>query len=159
MLWTDLLTPFPGGNRRAALIGFRASLKKLDSLAEAAINNEEALEHYWADIVEETHGLKRQLITREEEQYDQSLSRIHYNRELIKAVRERDGDTCRFCGETVNWKARHSALAGTYIPLQMDKPIQDPNETFVGCRPCAAHRKRDFKEGKPLKAPNPLGKA
>lgn len=159
MPWTDLLTPFPGGNRRLALIGFRASLKKLESLVEAAISDEEALEHYWEDIVRETHGLKRQLITREEEQYDQSLSRIHYNRELIKAVRERDGDTCRFCGETVNWKARHSGLAGTYIPLQMDKPIQDPNETFVGCRSCAAHRKSDFKEGKPLKAPNPLGQA
>lgn len=69
MPWTDLLTPYPGGNRRLALQGFYASLKKLEALTEAAIQNEEALDHHWPEIVEETAQLKSQLITPEEKEW------------------------------------------------------------------------------------------
>lgn len=156
MTWTDLLVTYPKGNRRLALQGVHASLKKLEALTTASINDEEALEHYWPEIVEEIAGLKNQLVTPEEKQRDQALAEIYRNRMLINAIRDRDGDACRFCGKTVSWKTRNSGYAGTYISLRMDKPANNPEETFVGCRYCAEQRKRDFKEGKELALPLPL---
>lgn len=107
MPWTDLLTPYPGGNRRLALQGFHASLKKLEALTEAAIHDEEALDHYWSEIVEETARLKGQLITREEKEWVANKQRAARDPNLAPAVRERDGDTCRYCeppspGQTAN---------------------------------------------------------
>lgn len=156
MHWTELLTPYPGGNQKLALQGFLASLKKIEALTDAAIHDEKALELYWAEIVEETARLKNQLVTVEEREQDSKLALIFRNRHLVQKVRQRDGDFCRFCGKTINWKTRNSGRAGTYITLRMDNPANSPEETFVGCRYCAEQRKRDFKEGKELALPLPL---
>lgn len=63
------------------------------------------------------------------------LTRDH---SLIERIRSRDGDTCRYCGVTVNWKDRKSAAGGTYDHVQ---PISKGggNEfanVVVACRGC-----------------------
>lgn len=156
MTWLEFFTPFPGGNRRLALVGFLASLKKLEALVEASIQSEEALETYWAEIIEETASLKKSLTTREERRLDNNIKSIFFDVYLRNQVRERDGDTCRFCGRTVNWESRNAGIAGTYIPLRMDAPTREPEEIFVGCKTCLTQRKRDFKEGNALVTPEPL---
>jgi len=37
---------------------------------------------------------------------------------LIEAIRERDGNQCRYCGRVVNWKDRRSEQGGTYDHVQ-----------------------------------------
>ena len=39
---------------------------------------------------------------------------LHRNKELCTAIRERDHDRCRYCGDEVNFLARSGPLAGTY---------------------------------------------
>lgn len=156
MPWADLLNPYPGGNRRLALQGFHASLKKLEALTEAAIHDEEALDHYWPEIVEETARLKSQLITPEEKEWarrKQQDTRIH---QLTQAVRERDGDTCRYCGDTVTWTDRKSSKRACYSHINIGQGVKTPDDMVIACRLCDQQRSRDYAEGKPLRAPSPL---
>lgn len=156
MLWTDLLTPFPGGDRRASLIHFRASLKKLDSLAEVAINNRSYLGTVWPEIIEEASKLRDKLVTDSEKRALRELNSLLMDRKLLIAVKNRDGNICRFCGRTVNWEIQGVGKAGTFIPLDMRMPAHDPEVVFVGCWSCYCLRWRGSKEGKRQPDPNPL---
>lgn len=153
MPWTDLLAPYPGGNRRLALQGFLASLKKLEALTEAAIHDEEALNHYWPEIVEETMRLKRELRTTEEKEWAAHKQQDARNPNLAPAVRERDGDTCRWCGQEVEW-GRHKTACYSHITPGI--PAASPDDLVVSCKTCDRVRERDYRMGKHLKRPLPL---
>jgi 5-methylcytosine-specific restriction endonuclease McrA len=46
--------------------------------------------------------------------WDAFRKRLYSIPGLVDAIRERDGNRCRYCGRTVNWKDRRSAIGGTY---------------------------------------------
>lgn len=54
---------------------------------------------------------------------------------LIKRVRERDGDTCQYCGKTVNWKDRRGPDGGTYNRIDPEGETVLEN-LCVCCRAC-----------------------
>lgn len=58
-----------------------------------------------------------------------------YENGTIYAVRQRDGDTCRYCGKTVNWNDRRGADGGTYDHVIPDGPATVEN-LVVCCRAC-----------------------
>lgn len=143
-------------DRRVALIGLKADLEKLSCLVNEAIYKEEYLNEYWGEIVEETALLKRRLITRPERDWDQTRQKDTRNRQLTQAVRERDGDTCRYCGVTVTWTDRKSSAAATYSHVNVGQGAKTPEDMVVSCLPCDRERSQDHAEGKTPKASNPL---
>ena len=50
----------------------------------------------------------------EEVTWDRQRKRDLANKDLTAYVRHRDGDACRYCQRTVNWRDRKSARGGTY---------------------------------------------
>ncbi len=58
---------------------------------------------------------------------------------VLKSVRSRDGDNCRFCGRIVNWKDRRGAAGGTYEKLDPDGADTAGN-IVVSCRGCSLSR-------------------
>ena len=65
---------------------------------------------------------------------------LYNDMRLIKAIRARDGDVCRYCGKTVNWNDRKGVDGGTYDHV-------DPNgentleNVVVACRSCNSKKK------------------
>lgn len=87
------------------------------------------------DYLEHNPSRERVEALRGVDRLRKELTRDHA---LIDAIRERDGDTCRYCGVTVNWKDRRSNIGGTYDHVT---PIsQGGGNTFenvvVACRGC-----------------------
>ena len=68
---------------------------------------------------------------------ERSGRRAHLNRdhELRLTIRRRDGDRCRYCGETVNWVDRRSPLGGTYDHVNPNGD-NSPENLVVACRRC-----------------------
>lgn len=64
---------------------------------------------------------------------------------LRGAVKERDGDHCRYCGTYVRWKDRKGAGGGTFDLIDPDGPVTDRANIIVACRACA-----DRRAGRPL---------
>lgn len=62
----------------------------------------------------------------------QELSR---DPKLRDAIRDRDGSTCRYCGETVRWNDRKGSLGGTYDHVDPKAPNSIEN-LVVACRGC-----------------------
>lgn len=156
MNWTKHLIPFPGGNRRVTLVRLRSALKRLDVLVEAAINDEENLDEYWGDIVEETHCLKSCFMTKEERDWNRSKQHDTKNPSLATQVRERDGNICRYCEATVTWAGPRWARTGTYSHIKVGQGAKTPEDMVVACISCDRQRSEDHREGKELKEPNPL---
>lgn len=77
---------------------------------------------------------------------------------LTRAVRARDGDRCRYCGETVIWRDRRSPRGGTYDHVDPNGPNTLDN-LVVACRACnAAKGDRTPEEaGMPLLPPPSAG--
>lgn len=61
--------------------------------------------------------------------------------ELRTAVRERDGDRCRYCGVGVRWNDRRGPLGGTYDHVDPEGP-SDFDNLVVCCRGCNASKGR-----------------
>jgi len=59
--------------------------------------------------------------------------------EITTLVRMRDGDSCRYCGRVVDFRARTGKLAGTYDHRPPGKPA-DPERSVVACSSCNATR-------------------
>lgn len=57
------------------------------------------------------------------------------NPALLAAVRQRDGNICRYCGKTVNWKDRRGPDGGTYDHVIARGPNSLEN-LVVACRGC-----------------------
>ncbi len=62
---------------------------------------------------------------------------LYNNKALVLAIRDRDGDRCRYCGRTVNWRNRKSADGATYDFIDPNRPTTLEN-VVVACRACNA---------------------
>ncbi len=90
---------------------------------------------------------------REGEEIRRERNRLYFDSpELTRAVRARDGDTCRSCARVVNWKDRKTGAGGTYARLDQAGPITIGN-VGVHCRSCA--EQRDPVGGRPGGSPAP----
>lgn len=58
---------------------------------------------------------------------------------LRQAVRDRDGDACRYCGTRVRWTDRKSVRGGTYDHVDPDGPLAVDN-LVVSCRACSSRK-------------------
>ncbi|MCL6594044.1 MAG: HNH endonuclease, partial [Alicyclobacillus sp.] len=60
---------------------------------------------------------------------------------LTRTVKQRDGDKCRYCGVTVNWRDRKGPQGGTYDHVDPDGP-NTPENIVVACRSCNSKKGR-----------------
>lgn len=63
---------------------------------------------------------------------------MNANPDLARTVKNRDENTCRYCGRVVDWRDRKSPLGGTYdhvIPLSQGGD-ESPENIVVCCRTC-----------------------
>lgn len=63
---------------------------------------------------------------------------INHDDELREAIRERDGDQCRYCRRTVNWRDRRGPGGGTYdhvVPVSQGG-ADDLANIVVSCKRC-----------------------
>lgn len=60
---------------------------------------------------------------------------LHRNRELVTAIRARDGDRCRYCAAEVDWHDRKGLRGGTYDHID---PMGENrlDNLVVACRSC-----------------------
>ena len=58
------------------------------------------------------------------------------NRSLLKHVRERDGEFCRFCGDRVSFQDHRGPRGGTYVHIDPMRPTVVEN-VVVSCRACS----------------------
>jgi len=61
---------------------------------------------------------------------------LHRDVYLIRSVRERDGNRCRYCDAAIRWTDRRSAAGGTYNYVDPNGPNSLAN-VVVSCRGCA----------------------
>ena len=82
------------------------------------------------------------LIERKEEQraYNKRKNALYNDLRLTKAVRDRDGDTCQYCGKTVNWRDRKGCDGGTYDHIDPDGDNSLDN-LCVACRSCNSSKR------------------
>lgn len=69
--------------------------------------------------------------------FDTRRQQLMRNPELRAAVRERDGDHCRYCGREVNWLDRKSIAGATYDHIDPHGPNTLEN-LVVCCRSCTS---------------------
>ena len=80
--------------------------------------------------------------SREEVEAERAIARrraaLNNNPKLAKAIKERDGNRCRYCGREVNWRDRKSEAGATYdhvIPISKGG-TDDVDNIVVCCRAC-----------------------
>lgn len=78
--------------------------------------------------------------SREENDVRRAKARELKDPALKTAVRERDGDRCRYCGAAVNWSDHRSARGGTYDHVDPELAAGADN-LVVSCRGCNARKK------------------
>lgn len=76
---------------------------------------------------------------KEEMELDRRRAKDKRNPELLITVRVRDGDQCRWCGKTVDWRDRRSARSATYDSLNGHKE-STPETLVVACQACNSKR-------------------
>jgi hypothetical protein len=59
--------------------------------------------------------------------------------ELVRAVRDRDGDACRYCGRGVRWSDKKGGGGGTYDRVDPAAPVS-PENIVVSCRSCCTRK-------------------
>lgn len=85
---------------------------------------------------------------------------LHRDPELRDAVRKRDRDRCRYCGISVDFKARRGPTRGTYDHVDPEQGNTFAN-LVVSCGPCNSSKGHRTPEqwGRPLLEPGSLGAA
>lgn len=76
---------------------------------------------------------------KEEMEIDRRRAKDKQNPELLITVRVRDGDQCRWCKKTVDWRDRRSDRGATYDSLNGHKE-STPETLVVACRGCNSKR-------------------
>lgn len=118
----------------AKLTGFRAPQRLADRLVE--VNLWEPIEGGYR-----IHDyLQHQQSSADREEQRVSGARrvaLHRDRPLRDLVRERDGNTCRYCGVEVLWTDRRSGRGGTYDHVDPRGGNAESN-LVVACRSCNA---------------------
>lgn len=71
----------------------------------------------------------------QEREWDRRRKELHRDPELVAAIRSRDQDRCRYCGQLVNWKDRRGPTGGTYDHVIPRGPNSLEN-VVVACRRC-----------------------
>jgi len=66
---------------------------------------------------------------------------LYADMELVRHVRTRDGDDCRYCGREVVWNDRKSEAGGTYDHVDPEGP-NSPENVVVACRGCNSGKGR-----------------
>ncbi|MHC9829378.1 HNH endonuclease [Corynebacterium diphtheriae] len=77
--------------------------------------------------------------SRDEVEIDRRRSADKRNPELIPAVRYRDGDQCRWCGRTVDWRDRKGGRAATIDSLNEHRN-STVDTLVVACKTCNSKR-------------------
>ena len=114
------------------IMGYKGKDQKkvVEALITAGFLNEDITIHDWNEYT-------GRLIERREteKEYKKRQYDLYSDARLIKAVKARDGDTCQYCGRTVNWKDRKGELGGTYdhVNPNGDNSLQN---IVVACRAC-----------------------
>lgn len=71
--------------------------------------------------------------------WDVERKSLYRDRDLVAAIRERDGDQCRYCGSLVDWRNRRGTQGGTY-----DHVVPRGGNTFenvvVACKGCNSRK-------------------
>ncbi len=80
------------------------------------------------------HNDSRQHVERRRS-YKRRANDLYARPELLRAVRERDGDACRYCGKPIQWHDRRGPGGATYdhIDPNGDNTIEN---VVVACRSC-----------------------
>ncbi|MHD0233621.1 HNH endonuclease [Corynebacterium diphtheriae] len=78
--------------------------------------------------------------SRDEVEIDRRRSADKRNPELIPAVRYRDGDQCRWCGRTVDWRDRKGGRAATIDSLNEHRN-STVDTLVVACKTCNSKRR------------------
>ena len=91
--------------------------------------------------------------SREQVQKEREIAKrrtaMNTNPDLAKAVKERDGNYCRYCGTYVNWQDRKGERGGTYdhvMPLSKGGD-EDINNLVTCCRKCNLKKGAKTPEG------------
>lgn len=71
----------------------------------------------------------------DEKAYKARRYALYNDMRLIKSVRARDGDFCRYCGKRVNWSDKRGVDGGTYDHVDPDGDNSLEN-IVVACRSC-----------------------
>lgn len=66
--------------------------------------------------------------------------KLYEDRELLRQVRARDGDVCRYCGIDVKWRDRKGTTGGTYDHIDPDG-LNELDNVVVACRGCNSRKK------------------
>jgi hypothetical protein len=74
-------------------------------------------------------------VNEREREWDRRRKELHRDPELVAAIRERDQDRCRYCGQLVNWRDRRGPTGGTYDHVTPRGPNSLAN-VVVACRRC-----------------------
>lgn len=75
----------------------------------------------------------------DEKAYKSRRYALYNDMRLIKAVRSRDGDFCRYCGKKVNWNDKRGVDGGTYDRVDPDGD-NSPENIVVACRSCSSKK-------------------
>jgi len=99
------------------------------------IGDDRLVIHDWYDYTGKLMGAREALARK------RSSMRQAYQNGTIQAVRERDGDYCRYCGAKVDWADRNGRLGGTYDHVDpTDAPVVA--NLVVCCRSCNSAKKK-----------------
>lgn len=121
------------GNLDAAVVALRTAPRVVSELVSAGLwehNDEGLFVHDW-----EVHNGRRDEQRVAKRAFDSRRQRLMRDPELRAAVRERDGDRCRYCGRDVNWNDRKSVAGATYDHVDPEGENALAN-LVVCCRSC-----------------------
>ena len=90
-------------------------------------------------LIHDWHDYVGKLLERREQEnnYKKRQRALYGNMRVIKEVRRRDGDNCRYCGKEVNWDDRKGPGGGTYSFIDPEGGSRVEN-IIVVCRGCSS---------------------
>lgn len=144
-LWTWAIDNAQDGNLSglpARVIAYGAGWQKDPDVFVRALINAKWLDETDSGLfIHDWYDYAGKLIERREVEnaYKKRKQALYGDMRLIKAVRNRDGDNCRYCGKKVKWDDRKSANGGTYDYLDPDGDSSVEN-VIVACRACLSKK-------------------
>lgn len=139
----------PAGRERMLIDGFRRLLLK--ELVGAGLWDVEDGGHRLHDFLDYNPSAEH---VKAERDWARVRKELYATPGLVDAIRQRDGNLCRYCGHTVNWKDRRGPLGATYDHVIPRGPNTLEN-VVVACRGCNASKRNRTPEqaGMPLLIP------
>lgn len=121
------------GNLDTAVVVLRTTPKVKAELLDAGLweeHDDGLWIHDW-----DAHNQRRDEQRAAKRAFDTRRQQLMRDPELRAAVRERDGDHCRYCGREVNWRDRKGVAGATYDHVDPQGPNTLEN-LVVCCRSC-----------------------